>query len=79
METSGPGEDKELEDIKKDEKVRRALSESSNSVERENALALKKETPWFGIAAIIFLICGALYFLLGWNRLPISGIYIPLA
>ena len=79
METSGPGEDKELEDIKKDEKVRRALSESSNSVERENALALKKETPWFGIAAIIFLICGALYFLLGWNRLPISGIYTPLA
>ena len=32
-----------------------------------------------GITAIIFLICGAVYFLLGWKRLPISSIYIPLA
>ena len=32
-----------------------------------------------GIANIIFLICSALYFFLGWKHLPISSIYIPLA
>ncbi|MCJ7465307.1 MAG: mechanosensitive ion channel family protein [Maribacter sp.] len=79
METSEPKEDKELEDIKKDEKVQRALSENSISVQKESADALKKEAPLLGITAIIFLICGALYFLLGWKHLPISSIYIPLA
>ncbi len=79
METSEPIEDKELEDIKKDEKVQRALSESSTSVKKPSTVALKKEAPLLGITAIIFLICGALYFLLGWKRLPISSVYIPLA
>lgn len=79
METSEPKEDKELEDIKKDEKVQRALRENSISVQKESAVALKKEAPLLGITAIIFLICGAVYFLLGWKRLPISSIYIPLA
>ncbi len=79
METSDQLEDKELEDIKKDEKVQRALSENSISIQKESVDALKKEAPLLGITAIIFLIFGALYFLLGWNRLPISSIYIPLA
>ncbi|WP_203226820.1 mechanosensitive ion channel family protein [Confluentibacter flavum] len=72
-------EEKELEDIKKDKKVQRALSENSTSVQKESAVVLKKEAPWLGITAILFLIFGAIYFLLGWERLPISSIYIPLA
>ena len=79
METKEPIEDKELEDIKKDEKVQRALSETSISVQKESAVVLEKEAPLIGITAIIFLSCGALYFLLGWKRFPISSIYIPLA
>jgi small-conductance mechanosensitive channel len=79
METSEPLEDKELEDIKKDEKVQRALSESSIPGKKKNDAALKNETPLLGITAIIFLIFGALYILLGWRHLPISSIYIPLA
>lgn len=79
METSDPLENKELEEIKKDKKVQRALSENSISAQKESAVALKKEAPLLGITAIIFLICGALYFLLGWKHLPISGKYIPLA
>ncbi len=79
METSEPIEDKELEDIKKDEKVQRALNETSISVQKESAVDLKEEAPLLGISTIIFLICGTLYFLLGWKRLPISSIYIPLA
>ncbi len=78
MNTSEPIEDKELEEIKKDEKVQRALSENPISVQKENAIALKGEAPLLGITAIVFLICGALYFLLKWDRLPISSIYIPL-
>lgn len=79
METSESTEDKELQDIKKDEKVLRALSENSISVQKEGAVTLSKEAPLLGITAIIFLICGVVYFLLGWKRLPISSIYIPLA
>lgn len=79
METSESTEDKELQDIQKDEKVLRALSENSISVQKEGAVALSKEAPLLGITAIIFLICGVVYFLLGWKRLPISSIYIPLA
>ncbi len=79
METSEPIEDKELEDIKKDEKVQRALIENAISVPKESAVALKKEAPFLGVTAIIFLICSVIYFLLGWKHLPISSTYIPLA
>lgn len=79
MENFEPIEDKELEDIKKDEKVQKALSENSIAVQKESVDALKTEAPLLGITAIIFLIFGVLYFLLGWERLPISSIYIPLA
>jgi len=79
METSVPMEDKELDDIKKDEKVQRALIENSSTGHKESTSTLKKEAPLLGITAIIFLIGSALYFLLGWQRLPISSIYIPLA
>jgi len=79
MEPSVPGGDKELEDIKKDEKVQRALIETSISVPMESEVVLEKEAPLLGITAILFLSCGVLYFLLGWKRLPISSIYIPLA
>ncbi len=72
-------EDEELEDIKRDEKVKRALSENSVSVKNESAIVLKKEAPVLGITTIIFLLCGTLYFLLGWKRIPIPGDYIPLA
>jgi len=78
MEPSDPTEDKELEDIKKDEKVQRALSETSIVVQMESVDALKKEAPLVGITAILFLSCLVLYFLLGWNLLPISSNYIPL-
>lgn len=79
MEPSVPIGDKELEDIKKDEKVQRALSENSISVQNESKVVLEKEAPLLGITSILFVTCGVLYFLLGWKRLPISSIYIPLA
>lgn len=79
METSDLIEDKELEDIKKDEKVQKALIESSISAPKENAAVLKKEAPLLGITVIVFLVCGGVYFLLGWKILPIPSSYIPLA
>ncbi len=79
METLDPLDDRELEDIKKDEKVQRALSENSSVKKQQNDVGVKKDAPLLGITAILFLICGALYFLLGWKQLPISRIYIPLA
>jgi hypothetical protein len=78
METSQSMQDKELEEIKKDKKVQRAMSETSISVQEEKAVELSNEPPQLGITIIIFLICGVLYFLLGWKNLPISSIYIPL-
>ncbi|MDO9552954.1 mechanosensitive ion channel family protein [Rhodonellum sp.] len=79
MESSEHIEDKEIEDIKKDEKVQRALIENSIVVQKDSVDALEKEAPLVGITAIIFLVCGALYYLLGWKSLPISSMYIPLA
>ncbi|SMD43401.1 Small-conductance mechanosensitive channel [Aquiflexum balticum DSM 16537] len=79
METSDPLEEKALEEIKKDEKVQRALIETSVSAQKGSAVALKKEAPIMGITIIIFLGCGVLYFLLGWKRIPITSSYIPLA
>ncbi len=75
METSEPIEDKEIAEIKKDEKVQRALIESSVSVQNESIVAEEKKAPLFGITAIVFLIFGGLYFLLRWKNLPISGNY----
>lgn len=79
MEYEDPIEEKEIEEIKKDEKVQRALVENSAVVQKEANDSIKEEAPFLGITAIIFISCGILYFLLGWKRLPISGIYIPLA
>ncbi|WP_194972463.1 mechanosensitive ion channel family protein [Aquiflexum lacus] len=79
MEASDSLEDQEIENIKKDEKVQRALSETSISVQKESTVALEEEAPFLGITAIVFLGCGVLYFLLGWKRIPISSTYIPLA
>ncbi|MDZ7633169.1 MAG: hypothetical protein U5L72_01475 [Bacteroidales bacterium] len=79
MKTSEAIEEIKVEEIKKDAKVQRALNETSSSVQKESPVALKKEAPLLGITAIIFMACGALYYLLGWKRLPISSIYIPLA
>ncbi len=78
MKTPDPIEDKALEDIKKDEKVKRALSENSVSIQMENADTLKKGTHIIGVTAIIFLICLVFYLLLRWERVPISDDYIPL-
>lgn len=79
METSDPIEDKEIAAIKKDEKVQRALSENTIAVQKQSLITVKKDAPLLGITAILFLICGALYFLLGWKQLPVSRISIPLA
>ena len=68
MKTPDPIEDKALEDIKKDEKVKRALSENSVSIQMENADTLKKGTHIIGVTAIIFLICLVFYLLLRWER-----------
>jgi len=48
-------EDKELEDIKKDEKVQRALIENSHTAHKDSTNTLKKEAPLLGVTAIIFL------------------------
>ncbi len=79
METIDPIENKELEAIKNDEKVQRALSENATQVKKQNPFLAKKEVPLFGVTAILFLVCGVLYFLLRWKQLPIARIYIPLA
>lgn len=79
METSDPIEDQELEDIIKDEKVQRALSETSIVIQKESVDALKKEAPLVGITAVLFVSCLVLYLLLGWDRIPIPSNYIPLA
>ncbi|MCR9014909.1 mechanosensitive ion channel family protein [Aquiflexum gelatinilyticum] len=79
MGTTEQKEDKEIEAIKKDEKVQRALSETSLVAQKEGPDGAQKKVPFLGITAIVFLSCGALYFLLGWKRLPIPITYIPLA
>ncbi|MBK7427969.1 MAG: mechanosensitive ion channel [Saprospiraceae bacterium] len=79
METPDPIEDKEIEAIKKDEKVQRALIESSAMVQKDSNDTVKKEAPILGITAIIFISFGIIYYLLGWKRFPISSIYIPFA
>ncbi len=79
METSNPKEEKEIEDIKRDEKVKRALGEASKSVKKESSGELREEAPLLGITAVVFIIFGTFYVLLGWKGLPISSIYIPMA
>jgi small-conductance mechanosensitive channel len=79
MEISEPIEDKELDDIKKDEKVQRALSENSVSIQKESIEVLKEDAPFIGATVIVFLISAVLYYLLRWERLPISIAYIPIA
>lgn len=76
--TLDPTEDKELDDIKKDEKVKRALNENSISAQKESSVTFKKEAPLLGLTAFIFLGCVVVYFLLKWNRIPIPVDYIPL-
>lgn len=77
METSEAAEAKEIEIIKNDQKVQRALKESSTNQQRKSAVIKKEGAPVLGITAIIFLVCGILYFLLGWKYFPISNTYIP--
>jgi hypothetical protein len=67
METSEPLEEKEIEEIIKDEKFQRALNENSISAQQGMPVVLLKEAPYLGITAIIFLVCGVMYFLLGWE------------
>lgn len=71
-------EDQELENIKKDDKVIRALGENSTSAQKESLHILKKEAPFLGITAIIFIVCGITYTLLRWHRFSISSIYISI-
>jgi hypothetical protein len=54
MGTTGPKEDKELEAIKKDEKVQRALSETSVVAQKESPDVVQKQVPFLGITAIVF-------------------------
>ncbi len=72
-------EDKELEALKNEEKIQKALSESANTSKMTSTDIVKDEAPLLGISALIFLVCGGLYFLLGWKQLPVPQIYIPLA
>ena len=71
-------EDEELEEIKKDEKVQRALSESAINASIESSETIKKEAPLLGATALLFLGCGVIYFLMVWDVLPIPANYIPL-
>lgn len=79
MQPSESRNDQELEEIKKDKKVQRALSENSHAAQEKTAAPLEKETPFLGLAAILVLVFGVLYFLLEWDGFPISSIHIPLA
>lgn len=80
MEISDPIEDKELEAIRDDVKVQRALSENSiKSQQIPNIISTSKITPLVGTTAILILMCTAFYFLLSWHQIPISQTYIPLA
>lgn len=64
-------EDKELVEIKKDEKVQRALYENAVSFSKDSSDTLKKEAPMLGATAILFVGCGILYFLLAKDYLPL--------
>lgn len=79
MEKLKPTNDQELEDIKTDKKVQRALHETPISGQKESPVTIEKETSWLGITTVLFLVFGTLYFLLGWKQFPIPNIYIPLA
>jgi len=70
-------EDKELEEIKKDEKVQRALYENPINLSKDSSETIKKEAPMLGATAILFLACGVLYFLMARNILPIPVNYVP--
>lgn len=49
-----PVDDNELEVIKKDRKVQRALSENRTPPKRASAPAIKKKATYPGITALIF-------------------------
>ncbi|WP_158860585.1 mechanosensitive ion channel family protein [Lunatibacter salilacus] len=70
-------EDKELEEIKKDEKVQRALYENAINLPKDSSETLKREAPILGATAILFVGCGVFYFLLAKDYLPIPANYIP--
>lgn len=79
MESSVSKEEREIEKLKKDDKVQRALNESSKAGEKKSSEILSKEAPLLGITAMIFLIFVSLYALLEWEGFPISSDYIAVA
>lgn len=69
----------EIQKLKKDPKVERALRESSrNKEDKKIVVDTKKQVPLLGLTALIFVGCGVLYFLFGWKYFPIRNPYIPL-
>lgn len=73
-------EAKELEMIKLDPKVKRALDDCSiPPTDERKAKAVSKGLPLIGIGVFVIIVCGALYYLLGWQYFPIRNRYVPLA
>lgn len=72
-------EDKELEALKNEEKIQQALSENANTELKADTDLVANEAPFLGISALIFILCGVLYFLIGWEQIPFPKKYIPLA
>lgn len=71
-------EDKELEEIKKDEKVQRALYENAINLPKDSSETIKREAPILGATAILFVGFGIFYFLLNKDYIPIPDSYIPI-
>ncbi len=71
-------EDDELEALKNEEKVQKALRENPSTAKKDTIVG-KDEVPLLGISAIVFVASGVLYFLLGWSQLPVPEVYVPLA
>lgn len=78
MESIEDIEAQETEAINKDHKVRRELEEFPAGSSRKKRITEKTNISTLGIAAIIFLVCGGLYYLLGWKYFPVRNSYIPL-
>lgn len=78
MEHTVHTEEKEIEEILKDEKVQQAL-ELSGSDKNKNRLGEKDQrTSAIGITGIIFLISAVAYLLLEWKYFPIPASYVPM-
>lgn len=77
MKNTDQQEDQELNTIRKDERVRKALNEHTKVNQKTVGNTVKKQAPLLGVSAVIFAGCVTLYFLVKFRQLPVPPAYIP--